>query len=765
MSSLCLGCSSTIPDNVKVAAVYVHGCCGRKVCAACLDRNARLATFCPMCEDAHAAFRKGPRSDVTRAGQVVFDAESALAQDEDVAPPPYTESGRQDPPASAFVLEDGEDSLQKVASSSESASASERRKATPALLRQASKASAEAEIDTAPQQATTRDDASADVRTDSLVAHRRKVDPHEASPSEPTSSRRGDGETRQYWLRNIDTLAAIAIRFGVSTHELCLLNALPRAVLSTSPHLLHTRAFILIPAHAVDQQLTANPELAASLQGPPLRSAREKTAAARRNAQAKFRATLARNAASSSKTTDDAPPDDRAARAYVALAEDEFRLLDFGEGTDADGLALPYDSDEAEDAMLDPARARRFDAVLTHALARWHMDSVWERQQRANGLDPSSVRAPAPAPAPTPPTDPAEKDAASTSAVGRWFARALNADASDAQRGEHKSRSPRHVVALSSSVKLPTHPTQTYAAHRGPVNVVRYNSLGRYLLTGGSDRAIRLWNANQAAEQAIKTYAQHSYEVHALDIARDNTRFASGGADKSVYVWDVATGSVLRRFDGFAGRVNDVRFGGRDDYGSVLAVGGFDGVVRVFDLRAQGAWRPIVEIAEAKDAVTSLSVRGDRIYSGSVDGVLRCYDLRAGELRADTLPAPITSVCPSRRDTSVVVATLDSTVRLLDTRDGSLLQTYSGHQHVSLRCRAALTTQEDGVIAGDEQGSLLGWDMVSSERVPIGPKHAAAHAKPILWLEANPDTTLTSTEIVTASADGTVKVWSTAGRT
>lgn len=168
-----------------------------------------------MCEDAHAAFRKGPRSDIARAGQVVFDAESALAQqDDDVAPPPYTESGRQDPPASAFVLEDGEDSLQKVASSSDSAGASEKRKATPALLRpRYPKASAEAEIDTAPQQATTRNDASADVRTDSLVAHRRKVDPHEASPSEPTSSRRGDGETRQYWLRNTDTLAAIAIRF------------------------------------------------------------------------------------------------------------------------------------------------------------------------------------------------------------------------------------------------------------------------------------------------------------------------------------------------------------------------------------------------------------------------------------------------------------------------------------------------------------------------------------------------------------------------
>ncbi len=52
--------------------------------------NARLATFCPLCEDAKAAFRKGPRADVTRVGQVVFDAESVL--DREAPPPPYVEA-------------------------------------------------------------------------------------------------------------------------------------------------------------------------------------------------------------------------------------------------------------------------------------------------------------------------------------------------------------------------------------------------------------------------------------------------------------------------------------------------------------------------------------------------------------------------------------------------------------------------------------------------------------------------------------------------
>ncbi len=261
--------------------------------------------------------------------------------------------------------------------------------------------------------------------TDSLVAHRRKVDPHEASPSEPTSSRRGDGETRQYWLRNIDTLAAIAIRFGVSTHELCLLNALPRAVLSTSPHLLHTRAFILIPAHAVDQQLAANPELAAHYRAhrcvlrakrpprpdamrrpssaPPSRAtppprARHRRCTAGRQGGARVR---------------------RAGRRRVSPAR-------FGEGTDADGLALPYDSDEA--ARMHARRGTCAQIrCCAHPCARTLAYGLGLGTATARKRSRSFLRVRAPAPAPTPPTDPAEKDAASTSAVGRWFARALNA--------------------------------------------------------------------------------------------------------------------------------------------------------------------------------------------------------------------------------------------------------------------------------------------------------------------------------------------------
>ncbi|TKY86633.1 hypothetical protein EX895_004272 [Sporisorium graminicola] len=769
---LCLACSSTIPANAKPASVYKHGCCSRLVCGNCLTQTPRLTTFCPHCEDAHAAFKKGPRGDVTRVGQVVFDAESALGEppqeneEAGSAPPPYSEVNG----SSTFVVDDQDEEEEEQGR----AETPKIGKAPSLLLRQASKSSAGAEVDVAPQTADTSNTSSNTEQASSgLTSFRRKVDPH-TTPTSSSSSRtaspsHNDASTRQYWLRKTDTLQSIAIRFSVSTNELCLLNSLPRAVLSTSPHLLHTRPFILLPAYAVEKQLATNPGLLKSLEGPPRKSAQEKSSAARRSAEARFRATLARGGGGGGET----PADEKAARAYVGLAEDEMRMVDFGEGLDEAGLPRGYESDafavggangqdvEMQEAQLDTARRLRFDAVLRHALAKWEMDSDWERMQRANGMDPSSVSRPFVAStsvSATASSSSTVQESKASGSMSHWFTRALHGTP---QRGEptFTRTKPRHVVSLSSPVKLPTLLKQTFTtAHKGPVNVVRYNTTGRYLLTGSSDRTIKLWNAASSEEQqAIKVYTEHTHEVLALDVSRDNSRFVSGGADKSVYVWDVATGSVVRRFNGHIGKVNDVRFGGKDEHGSVVVVGGVDGVVRMYDLRAQGAWRPIMELKDASDGVTSLSVQQDRVYSGSVDGKLRCYDLRAGQLRTDTFAAPITSIYPSCLGTSTLVATLDSTLRLLDSRDGTLLQSYRGHQHQQYRCRAVLTNEEDAVIAGDEAGDLVGWDVVSSERVSVGSKERA-HGKAVLWVECNPQD---AREMVSAGADGVVKVWST----
>lgn len=53
--------------------------------------------------------------------------------------------------------------------------------------------------------------------------------------------------------------------------------------------------------------------------------------------------------------------------------------------------------------------------------------------------------------------------------------------------------------------------------HKGSVHVARYSKgAAKYILTGGQDRTVRLWNANLGTE--IKTFAAHGYEVLSLTV-------------------------------------------------------------------------------------------------------------------------------------------------------------------------------------------------------------------------------------------------------
>jgi mitogen-activated protein kinase organizer 1 len=65
---------------------------------------------------------------------------------------------------------------------------------------------------------------------------------------------------------------------------------------------------------------------------------------------------------------------------------------------------------------------------------------------------------------------------------------------------------------------LPRNLHVTLANHKGSVNVARYaKGSAKYILTGGQDRTIRLWNASLGTE--IKTFAAHGYEVLSITVS------------------------------------------------------------------------------------------------------------------------------------------------------------------------------------------------------------------------------------------------------
>ncbi|KAJ4409422.1 hypothetical protein N0V82_009489 [Gnomoniopsis sp. IMI 355080] len=310
---------------------------------------------------------------------------------------------------------------------------------------------------------------------------------------------------------------------------------------------------------------------------------------------------------------------------------------------------------------------------------------------------------------------------------------------------------------------FPYKPIAYLTGANGPIHALTYSaSPGTYILTGSADRSIRLYNPSSNSNNSpagvsslpegrlIQTYAAHSKEVLSLAVSADNARFASGGGDRTVFLWDVATAKTLRRFshatEGHVGRVNCVAMGGAED--ALVVSGGFDTTVRIWDCRSGGGGggvggKPVQVLDEAKDAVSAVVVRGAEIVAGSVDGRVRGYDMRMGKCVTDVIGASVGSLCLTQDGKAMLVGSLDSKIRLMDREGGGCLKTYGGDEgskgwkNEDLRVQSVLGGKERFVVAGDEMtgdetgtpgegGRLWVWDLMSGQlasrvNVPWGP--------------------------------------------
>ncbi|EPY54275.1 MAPK organizer 1 family WD repeat protein [Schizosaccharomyces cryophilus OY26] len=252
---------------------------------------------------------------------------------------------------------------------------------------------------------------------------------------------------------------------------------------------------------------------------------------------------------------------------------------------------------------------------------------------------------------------------------------------------------------------------EIHTKEKEPINVVKYNSTGNYLLCAGNDRIIRLLNSKSGAY--IREYMAHSYEIMDLDIVADSTRFASCGGDRFVHVWDVSTGKVIRKFGSHLARVNTVRY---NEDSSILASGSFDSKVRLWDCRSNSSG-PVQVLNEAKDSVSTIDIIEDKIIAGSTDGNLRTYDIRNGKIFTDSFTHPITSIWTSKSGAFALVSVLHTSNHLLDLETGDILKSYSGKQNTNYRLRSCLDCMERFVISGSEDGKILLWDMEAGEQL------------------------------------------------
>ncbi|KAM0786878.1 hypothetical protein ACM66B_002303 [Microbotryomycetes sp. NB124-2] len=262
------------------------------------------------------------------------------------------------------------------------------------------------------------------------------------------------------------------------------------------------------------------------------------------------------------------------------------------------------------------------------------------------------------------------------------------------------------------------------SGHSDSVTSVGFSTDGEFVATGGMDGRVRVWkhvknSSNDWLQWEFLTDLEGPDEVNWIDWHPKGTLLLAGGADGTVWLWNLPTGVTMHVLSGHTAPVTCGRF----------------------------------------------TPDGKRIVTCSEDSTLIYWDPRTGEAihkitASDArfrLEAGINAVAVNPASTVAVVAGAEGGMRAVNLVQGTVLQQMEGHEEgASIEAVAFSEVPTVGaasltvLVSVGTDGRVCTWEASTFKLRSTG-----SHEDAVTSLAFAPGTTT----FVTASADKTLKVW------
>jgi WD40 repeat protein/DNA replication protein DnaC len=212
----------------------------------------------------------------------------------------------------------------------------------------------------------------------------------------------------------------------------------------------------------------------------------------------------------------------------------------------------------------------------------------------------------------------------------------------------------------------------------GSVLSVAFSYDGKFWATGDADKNIYLWRV--ADGQLINTCVGHTNWVRSLSFHPKKQILASGSNDRVVRLWNIKTGECLATLEGHTDRVWSVAF---SPDGNILASASADKTVRLWDVNDVDSPQCCHILNEHSYWVVAVAfdAQGTTLASASADQTVKLWNVQTGECnqswRQDN--HPVRSIAFSPDGKTLATGGDDKLVRLLDIHNGECLKTFQGH--------------------------------------------------------------------------------------
>jgi len=240
------------------------------------------------------------------------------------------------------------------------------------------------------------------------------------------------------------------------------------------------------------------------------------------------------------------------------------------------------------------------------------------------------------------------------------------------------------------------------AGHLGWVRSIAVEPGNEWFCTGSADRTIKIWDL---ASGTLKTsFTGHISTVRGLVVSDRHNYLFSCGEDKMVKCWDLEQNKAIRYYHGHLSGIYAIALHPKLD---LLVTTGRDSTCRVWDIRTKSE---IHVLTGHTNTITSVLTQAadPQIITGSEDSTVKLWDLGMGKC-VSTLTHHKKGVrALQMHPTEFTFASASSdNVKKWKLPHGDFISNFSGHNSIVNTCAL---NQDNVFVTGGDNGSMIFWD-------------------------------------------------------